>query len=493
MDETCFDGWTLRRDSGELIRDGRTIRLAPQLFGVLDALLARPGEVVTRDELVARLWPKGIVEFDVSLNTAVRRLRATLADDAEHPRYIETVPRRGYRFIGRIDSPHMSSGRNRSRDLQPALPARVPRRWLVGLLGTATATAAVAVAFALSAVQGTANAPAAAAEPPPSASSIKPAELEAAVPEAAERYRRARFMLDRRGSGDLERAQHYLGDVVTLTPGFAPAHAALASVHFLEAVQGKTDWSAGLARARQAADLALSLDPELVEAHLRLASIASLLGDPTRRDAHFARASALEPAHPMVLAWRGSVAMSEQRLEDAVQLLQRASTADALNLPLRYNLGAALFAAGRFHEAERVIREMMEIDPRHRADLLAELAIVGGRPMEAVRIASAWPDDAAKWQYLALALHSLAKQSEADAALRRLIDEYGGSDPLRVAEVYAFRGERDAAFHWLARHRPSSAPRGGALPRQSWALRHSPYVSVLRDDVRWRQWLARDD
>src|SRR6188474_130764 len=100
-----FDGWVLRMDSGELAKDGRKTRLQDQPLQILEELLRHPGELVTREQLIARLWPKGVVDFDTGLNSAVRKLRVALQDEAETPRYIETVPRRGYRFIGAIDSP----------------------------------------------------------------------------------------------------------------------------------------------------------------------------------------------------------------------------------------------------------------------------------------------------------------------------------------------------------------------------------------------------
>jgi TolB-like protein/DNA-binding winged helix-turn-helix (wHTH) protein/Tfp pilus assembly protein PilF len=102
---TSFDGWVLRIDLGELVKEGRKIRLQDQPLQILDELLSRPGELVTREQLIARLWPTGVVDFDTGLNSAVRKLRVALQDEAETPRYIETVPRRGYRFIGAIDSP----------------------------------------------------------------------------------------------------------------------------------------------------------------------------------------------------------------------------------------------------------------------------------------------------------------------------------------------------------------------------------------------------
>src|SRR5512139_745079 len=103
-DHICFDGWVLQRSTGELTRGTTRIRLQGQPLEVLEALLERPGELVTREQLIARLWPAGVVvEFDTALNSAIRRLRTALDDHADHPRYIETIPRRGYRFIGQVE------------------------------------------------------------------------------------------------------------------------------------------------------------------------------------------------------------------------------------------------------------------------------------------------------------------------------------------------------------------------------------------------------
>lgn len=102
--EIRFDGWSLRTDSGELARDGAVTRLQDQPLQVLVELLARPGDLVSREQLIARLWPKGVVDYETGLNTVVRKLRMALGDDANTPRYIETIPRRGYRFIGTLET-----------------------------------------------------------------------------------------------------------------------------------------------------------------------------------------------------------------------------------------------------------------------------------------------------------------------------------------------------------------------------------------------------
>jgi DNA-binding winged helix-turn-helix (wHTH) protein len=101
---------------GNCVRSTR-VRLQSQPLLVLESLLSQPGEMVTREQLIARLWPNGVVvDFDTALNSAIRRLRTALADHAENPRYIETIPRRGYRFIGHV--PGMP-------DLSPAEPVAV--------------------------------------------------------------------------------------------------------------------------------------------------------------------------------------------------------------------------------------------------------------------------------------------------------------------------------------------------------------------------------
>ncbi|HXT26128.1 MAG TPA: winged helix-turn-helix domain-containing protein [Candidatus Eisenbacteria bacterium] len=90
-------------DSGTLKRHGIPVKLQEQPFRILTFLLERPGNIISREELCTRLWPEGTyVEFDGSLNTALMKLRAVLNDDPENPRFVETVPKKGYRFIAPV-------------------------------------------------------------------------------------------------------------------------------------------------------------------------------------------------------------------------------------------------------------------------------------------------------------------------------------------------------------------------------------------------------
>jgi DNA-binding winged helix-turn-helix (wHTH) protein/TolB-like protein len=99
-----FGLFQLDPDRGTLLRHGLPVRLQDQPLRVLCLLLQRPGEIITREELRQSLWPDGTyVEFDGSLNAVVKRLRFALGDDAENPVFIETVPKRGYRFIAPVE------------------------------------------------------------------------------------------------------------------------------------------------------------------------------------------------------------------------------------------------------------------------------------------------------------------------------------------------------------------------------------------------------
>src|SRR6185503_16581521 len=121
--EARFDGWLIDFETGEITKDGHTHRLQDQPLQILEELVKRPGEVVTREHLISRLWPTGVVEFDTGLNSAVRKLRIALGDDAETPRYIATLPRKGYRFIAALEAASVPAPAT-----VPVLPTNVPYR-----------------------------------------------------------------------------------------------------------------------------------------------------------------------------------------------------------------------------------------------------------------------------------------------------------------------------------------------------------------------------
>jgi TolB-like protein/DNA-binding winged helix-turn-helix (wHTH) protein/Flp pilus assembly protein TadD len=140
---------------GELTKRGARVRLQGQPFLVLAALLEKPGELVTREELRSKIWPRTTVDFDHGLNKAVSKIRDALDDSGDSPRFVETVPRRGYRFLAEVAVIKDSDGQpaaalegpesvDVSAIYRPAAPSRL---WRIGTL--AGVAAAVALAAAL--------------------------------------------------------------------------------------------------------------------------------------------------------------------------------------------------------------------------------------------------------------------------------------------------------------------------------------------------------
>jgi DNA-binding winged helix-turn-helix (wHTH) protein len=101
-----FGTFELDEDAGQLRRDGAPVRLPPQPFRLLVLLASRPGELISREEIRQQLWGEDTyVDFDQGVNFCIKQVRSALRDDADRPLYVETVPKRGYRFIAPIERP----------------------------------------------------------------------------------------------------------------------------------------------------------------------------------------------------------------------------------------------------------------------------------------------------------------------------------------------------------------------------------------------------
>jgi TolB-like protein/DNA-binding winged helix-turn-helix (wHTH) protein/Flp pilus assembly protein TadD len=140
-----FGVFELDAHSGELRRHGLKIRLPDQSFQILRMLIDRPGEIVTREELRQRLWASDTsVDFDAGLNSAIRKLREALDDSAENPRFIETLPRRGYRFIGSVKPVVTDAAPAVGVAEGVASRVRIRREWVAGAVLLVVTIAALA-------------------------------------------------------------------------------------------------------------------------------------------------------------------------------------------------------------------------------------------------------------------------------------------------------------------------------------------------------------
>jgi DNA-binding winged helix-turn-helix (wHTH) protein len=130
---TRFGPFAVDLASRELRNNTKAVPLQEKPFQILVILLEHPGELVTREELRERLWPADtFVDFEHSINTAIKKLREALGDDAERPDFIETLPRRGYRFIGPVDGARLPEAETASEQAPPTQSRW--RRWLVPVM-----------------------------------------------------------------------------------------------------------------------------------------------------------------------------------------------------------------------------------------------------------------------------------------------------------------------------------------------------------------------
>src|SRR5271154_224436 len=153
----AFDNFKVDLRSGEVRKNGARIRLQAQPFQLLVLLLENAGDVVTREEICRDLWPADtFVDFEHSLAAAVNKIREALGDAADNPRYIETLPKRGYRFIGKIrpEAPVVMAAPDSQKPVElvplPAARAWTGRKWVLGLVAGAGLLAAAVLFFWLS-------------------------------------------------------------------------------------------------------------------------------------------------------------------------------------------------------------------------------------------------------------------------------------------------------------------------------------------------------
>jgi eukaryotic-like serine/threonine-protein kinase len=149
---TRFGAFEVNLRAGEVYKHGIRLKLQDQPFQLLAFLLEQPGEVVTREALRERLWPADtFVDFDTSLNSAIKKLRDVLGDSADEPRYIETLPRRGYRFIARVENGELPAPASHHEKLAVMPPQPVSRAWfknrslMIAMVVALLATGTVAV------------------------------------------------------------------------------------------------------------------------------------------------------------------------------------------------------------------------------------------------------------------------------------------------------------------------------------------------------------
>ena len=296
----------------------------------------------------------------------------------------------------------------------------------------------------------------------------------------------ARYFWNRKAPGDEARAMEYYQRALGIDPGYAPAWAGLSASYLAELENGRISRDIGLAKARETAEMALSLDPDLADAHVRMGLVHAMLDhDWDAAFAEYRRALVLDPNNPLVLAVQASVWL-EGRLDEAINWYKKAATIDPLTTTWPTNMANLMIKAGRLDEAEEASRKALVLSPDNFAASrnLAIVFLLRGQLDEALELARSLPERAEEALLLTIIYHAMGRQDESDAALMRLTGTAGEEELLLIAQAHACRGEIDKAFEWLDRANDAHHERYGV--NEEFALfRFEPFLETLHDDPRW--------
>ena len=464
-----FGVFDLDLETGELRRAGRRVHLTAQASKVLTLLASHPGDIVTREELKRHLWAADtFVDFDRSLNFCVAAVRAALRDDARSPRFIETLPRRGYRFVAETVAVDPIA----ARSVAATIPSSAVRRAVQWSLGFAAVLLAV--------VQQPAPAQA------HSRATARP-DARAAFAQGLEVYSADAAAL-RRSAASLKRATE-------LDPRFAEAYFALADVYLKLALKRELPQAAAFTEAEAAARRAIALE-DVAETREVLATVR-LVGawdwDGARRE--LARAVELAPRWDIGLARYARVLSARGEDALAIQTINQAETLSPTCDLILYDAGVIYWHAGRFVEADEKLRRSIDMGPPHsmtldqwRAEVQfsrLRLAVARGEWGKAHEAASAILEANGQSETVRRRFAEEPPRRAVDAFLRRSVDVTKAAAvnqevaPLRLATLFALLDDRDAAIEWLeaaaSRHDPD-------LP---FAFRDPEFVR-LRDAPRFK-------
>jgi DNA-binding winged helix-turn-helix (wHTH) protein/tetratricopeptide (TPR) repeat protein len=482
----------------ELRRGGAPVLLQDQPFHVLAALLERAGELVTREDLRRLLWSDDtFVDFDHGLNTAMRKVRDALGDSAQAPRFIETLPKRGYRFLGPVQR---VSPPTAEVQLLPGTPAAAPTLSMsaapvvdtpratspgplalhdrkLGLLGRSLLAAGAGLALLLaSKPAGWRGAPLGSAErirsldvlPRSTDATAEKRRVRAPSTTNAEAYDlflRGKVHLRRENQTDNAAAIGLLERAIALEPKFAAAHAMLATAYATRIAFFAPADAAALERAQVAAGRALDLDPGLAEAHYAAGVLLwGVLPDRfmhERAVSELKRAISLDPDLSEAHHYLGGIYLHIGLLDQAVAEFQKTLALEPSDHDSFRRIGLVLVYRGRYEEGLRALRQVPSgSSPSLWHYQMAWALLYLGRNEEARTLIDqylqAHPEDrgGVVTSLRAIWFAKAGDQSRAEADIRVAVPRAAGyihfhHTAYNIASAYALLGKPAEALRWL--------------------------------------------
>jgi DNA-binding winged helix-turn-helix (wHTH) protein/Tfp pilus assembly protein PilF len=365
--------------AGELRRNGVKVRLQDLPFRTLALLLTRPGEVITREEFRQALWPADVfVDFEQGISSAVMRLRDALRDSADNPVFIETIERRGYRWIGPIQTAPVKPDPIRTGQINPAplpeppqpklaidpapvpattphLPSSISWRKLVFALPLLVLIFAAWVFRAgnRSAAAGAKSAPTSVRNP------HSPANRE-----AEDFYLKGRFYWNKRTPESLNQAVDAFSQAIARDPNYANAYVGLADCYNLLREFSAMPASEAYFKAFAAAKKAVELDPQSADAHASLAFVTFWgMWDAQDAEKEFRRAIELDPSNAKARHWFATYLHARGRADEALAEIELARKLDPHSPSILADNGELLWSAGHHDQALQVLTQLEAAEP----------------------------------------------------------------------------------------------------------------------------------
>ena len=350
-------------NSGELRKNGVKVKIQDLPFRALKLLLSCPHEVVSRDQFRQALWPEGVfVDFDHGISSAINRLRDALGDSADNPVFIETVERRGYRWIAPIyvpaPPPLLGPVLVRPDVEKPTqtLPPPVPV-WRWSLIFPVAAL--LLVIWILWPSNRAAR-----------AGSISPLSVGAPTPrhpanaEAEQFYLKGRFYWQKRTPDGLNKAVDSFTQAIVHDPNYAPAYVGLADCYNLLREYTAMPASEAYPRAEAAAQKAVELDDQSSDAHASLA-FALFYGnwDAAGAEREFRRAIELGPNSAVAHHWYATYLATVGRHAESLTEIERAQVLDPSSKAILADKGDLLWSAGRRDEGIALLKQLEVYEP----------------------------------------------------------------------------------------------------------------------------------
>jgi len=298
-------------------------------------------------------------------------------------------------------------------------------------------------------------------------------------------YLQAQQRAQMRTPEDLKASVTLLRRALEIDPRYAPAWSALANNYLDQANLGALPAEEGRDLARDAALRALQADPLFAEAHARLATIA-MHGDPAAAARHLERGLAVEPANATLRTTAATLLRNLGRLEESVRIGEETVREDPLNAGKFNNYALVLRDAGRLDDAKAAFRRALELSPRRGVTrgALAKVLLLEGDARGALAVVEEEPTEIFRMIGLAMAQHALGRRDDSDRSLAMLKAKYAKEAAFNIAEIHAFRGDRDQVFEWLDKAVESHETGLHVIAT-------NPFLKPLHSDPRWLPLLKR--